>query len=110
MKKAFKSKIGFLLISILLILVSAEAYMIYTTTIAGIIAVGVLIIFFVYMYMDTLYVLTSDKKLKIFFISESIMRTKTWDEICTYQLYKNKTVMTVDELEKAKWIITYNAK
>jgi hypothetical protein len=65
MKKAFKSKIGFLLISILLILVSAEAYMIYTMTIAGIIAVGVLIIFFVYMYMDTLYVLTSDKKLKI---------------------------------------------
>jgi len=64
MKKAFKSKIGFLLISILLILVSAEAYMIYTMTIAGIIAVGVLIIFFVYMYMDTLYVLTSDKKIE----------------------------------------------
>jgi len=65
MKKAFKSKIGFLLGSALLILVCAEAFMIYTMTIVGIIAIGLLIIFFIYMYMDTLYVLTSDKKLKI---------------------------------------------
>ena len=65
MRKAFKSKIGFLLGSVLLILLSAEAFMIYTMTITGIIAIGVLIIFFIYMYMDTLYVLTSDKKLKI---------------------------------------------
>lgn len=65
MKKAFKSKIGFLLVSLLLILAFAEAYMIYTSTIIGIIAVGVFIIFFIYMYIDTLYVLTNDKKLKI---------------------------------------------
>ena len=65
MKKAFKSKVDFLLLPVLLILVAAEAYMIYTMNIVGIIAVGIFILFFVYLYLDTLYILTNDNKLEI---------------------------------------------
>ena len=62
MKKAFKSKIDILFLSLLLILISVEAYMLFTMTVLGIIITGLFILFFVYLYLDTLYVLTSDKK------------------------------------------------
>jgi len=105
MKKAFKSKIGFLLGSVLLILVCAEAFMIYAMTVVGIIAVGLLIIFFVYMYMDTLYVLTTDKKLKIksgFFFHREIY-IKSIRKVRSVRHLRASPALSSDRLE-----ISYN--
>jgi len=66
MKKAFKSKVDFLLLlPVLLVLFAAEAYMVYQKMIVGIIAIGILFSFLIYLYLDTLYVLTNDNKLRI---------------------------------------------
>jgi hypothetical protein len=105
MKKAFKSKIGFLLISALLILLFTEAYMIYTMIVAGIIIVGLLIMFFVYMYMDTLYVLTADKKLKIksgFFFHREIY-IKSIRKVRRVKHHRASPALSSDRLE-----ISYN--
>ena len=66
MKKTFKSKVDLLvLLPILAVLVTAEAYMISDKIIIGAIAIGVLAVFVIYMCIDTLYVVTGDDKLKI---------------------------------------------
>jgi len=65
MKKAFKSKVDFLLLPLLLILLAGEAYMIYSKMIIGAVLLGALMLFLIYMYLDTLYVLTNDNILKI---------------------------------------------
>lgn len=48
---------------------------------------------------DTLY---------LFFITESIMRTKSWNEICKSQLYKEKFILTEDILDSVKWRLVYD--
>lgn len=49
----------------------------------------------------------NNKKIILFFIKESTMRTKTWEEICRYQLYERKLVYTEAELDLMDWLVTY---
>jgi hypothetical protein len=49
--------------------------------------------------MDSLY---------LFFIAESTIRTKSWSEICKYQLYRKKIVLTEDILDSLKWKVVYD--
>lgn len=49
-----------------------------------------------------------DGKVRFFFISERVMRTKSWDEIYESQLYKSKVVRSQDELRRSNWVVTYN--
>jgi hypothetical protein len=66
MKKTFKSKVDFLLLlPVLILLLAAEAFMISNKMIIGIVGVGILAAFVIYMCIDTLYVFTNDNKLKI---------------------------------------------
>lgn len=66
MKKIFKSKIDTLiLIPLILILIGAEVYMIANRILVGEIAIAVFAAFVIYMYIDTMYVVTGDNKLKI---------------------------------------------
>ena len=66
MKKTFKSKVDLLvLLPVLLLIISAEAYLLSNKIFTGAIAVGVLAAFVVYTCIDTLYVVTRDDKLKI---------------------------------------------
>lgn len=46
----------------------------------------------------------------LFFIKESIMRTKKWEDICKYQLYEQKRLLTKDELNRIDWLIKYSPK
>ncbi len=48
-----------------------------------------------------------DKKLRLFFIKEHTMRTKSWEEICKAQSYANSMVLTENQLDSLKWKITY---
>jgi len=105
MNKAFKSKIDILLLSVLLILISVEAYMLYTMTILGIIIVGIFILFFVYLYLDTIYVFTSDKKLKIrigFFFHKEIY-IKSIRKVRAVRHHRASPALSSDRLE-----ISYN--
>src|SRR5215212_9879814 len=65
MKKTFKSKVDFVVLSTSLVLLAGEVYMIYRNIVIGMVAIGILILFLAYMYFDTLYTLTLDHKLKI---------------------------------------------
>ncbi len=48
-----------------------------------------------------------DKKVRLYFIKESTMRTKTWDEIYKGQLYEKKMIFTEDELTELNWEVNY---
>jgi hypothetical protein len=48
-----------------------------------------------------------DKKIVIFFIKESTMRTNTWDEICSAQLYEKAMIFSEQELDSMNWSIIY---
>lgn len=50
---------------------------------------------------------SQDKKLRLFFIKEETMRTKTWERICERQIYAKKKTLTVKDLEKTNWIVRY---
>lgn len=50
---------------------------------------------------------SNDKKLRLFFIKEETMRTKTWERICEGQIYAKKKTLTVKDLEKTNWIVKY---
>ena len=66
MKKTFKSKIDLLLlIPILVILLSVEIFMIVNVIVIGIIAAAIPLIFIAYLWIDTVYVVTDDHKLRI---------------------------------------------
>jgi membrane protein YdbS with pleckstrin-like domain len=65
MKKAFKSKVDYLFLPVVLILAIAEIYMIYLGSIIGIVLIALLVLFFIYLYFDTLYTFTSDNRLEI---------------------------------------------
>ena len=49
----------------------------------------------------------NDKKIRLFFINERVMKEKEWAEICKFDLYEKKLVLTQSELEKMNWEITY---
>lgn len=48
-----------------------------------------------------------DKKLRFFFIKESVMKGYSWEEICEQQLYEKKLVFTEEELVKMNWTVVY---
>jgi hypothetical protein len=48
-----------------------------------------------------------DNKLKLYFIKEITMRTKTWEEICKDQLYEKRVILTQQQLDNLNWRITY---
>ena len=48
-----------------------------------------------------------NNKLNLFFITESTMRKKTWDQICENQLFEKKIVVNQAELDSVCWRITY---
>ena len=49
-----------------------------------------------------------DKKIRLFFITQSTMRTKQWEEIYKKQLYEKKIVLTEKQLRDQGWKYTYN--
>jgi hypothetical protein len=48
-----------------------------------------------------------DNKLRLYFIKEITMRTKTWEEICKNGLYVKKMILSQQELDSLNWRITY---
>lgn len=50
---------------------------------------------------------SKDKKLRLFFIKEKTMRTKTWVEICSKQIYVKRMVLTLKDLERTNWNVIY---
>lgn len=50
---------------------------------------------------------SNDKKIRLYFIKESVMRTKTWNEIYKGQLYEKKMIFSEDELTKLNWEVKY---
>jgi hypothetical protein len=48
-----------------------------------------------------------DKKIKLFFIKESVMYKYHWEEICKEKLFERKMTLTVSDLEKYKWKVIY---
>lgn len=50
---------------------------------------------------------SNDKKIRLYFIKESVMRTKTWNEIYKGQLYEKKMIFSEDELSKLNWEVKY---
>jgi hypothetical protein len=66
MKKTFKSKVDtIILIPVLFVLLATEIFMIANKILVGEIAVALILAFVLYMYINTLYVVTGDDKLKI---------------------------------------------
>lgn len=49
-----------------------------------------------------------NKKIRIFYISEEIMRTNSWDKIVSGQLYIRKEIFGIEDLEPYDWTIEYN--
>jgi hypothetical protein len=48
-----------------------------------------------------------DKKLRFFFINESVMKENTWAEICKYQLFEKKITLSEEDLKKMNWCVIY---
>jgi hypothetical protein len=76
MKKIFKSKVDLrVLIPVVIVLLGSGIFFLVNKITIGAIAVVLLAAFLIYVYMDTLYELTGDNKLKIksgFFFHEEI--------------------------------------
>jgi hypothetical protein len=49
-----------------------------------------------------------DKKIRLFFIQEAIMKQYQWDEICVKKMYQKKMTLTQQDLEKVKWVVVYD--
>lgn len=104
MQKRFKSKIGFL-IPILLVLFAIEAFMIWKNNFIGIAISAVPILFVLYLYFATRYVLTHDQKLKIkigFFYSREIY-IKSIKKVRPTNNHRASPALSFDRLE-----ISYN--
>lgn len=48
-----------------------------------------------------------DNALRLYFIKEITMRTKTWKEISKNQLYEKKMILTQKQLDSLCWRVTY---
>ena len=56
----------------------------------------------------TTFIKDCDKStIKIFFIREKTMKEKRWTEIVQGQLYIKKMELSVEDLEKLDWVVTY---
>lgn len=66
MQKTFKSKVDtFILLPLIIILLGAEVFMILNRILLGEIAIALIAAFAIYMYIETLYTVTGDNKLRI---------------------------------------------
>jgi hypothetical protein len=48
-----------------------------------------------------------DKKIRLFFISEKTMRSKTWKEIINKKEYIKKVTISIDDLKNKNWMVRY---
>lgn len=66
MKKTFKSKVDpFILVALIIVLLGTEIFMIINKILTGEIVVALIAAFAIYLYIETLYTVTGDHKLKI---------------------------------------------
>ena len=104
MKKRFKSKLGFI-IPILLVLFATEAFMIWKNLFIGIAVTALPILFILYLYLATRYVVTKDQKLKIrsgFFYNKEIY-IKSIKKVRSVKNHRASPALSFDRLE-----ISYN--
>ncbi len=48
-----------------------------------------------------------DRNLRLFIIKEETMLKYTWEEICKYQMYETKLILTENELKENNWTVVY---
>jgi hypothetical protein len=48
-----------------------------------------------------------DKKIRLFFITEKVMKTKTWVDICKKKLYEKRVTLSISDLKKTNWMVRY---
>lgn len=104
MKKRFKSKLGFI-IPISLALFAIEAFMIWKNLFIGIAVTALPILFILYLYLATRYVVTKDQKLKIrsgFFYNKEIY-IKSIKKVRSVKNHRASPALSFDRLE-----ISYN--
>lgn len=51
-----------------------------------------------------------DKRLRLFFIKEETLKNFSWNDIFIWQLYEKKVILTIDEMEKTDWTVTYQSE
>lgn len=102
MKKTFKSKVDLnILLPLSFCLAAAEVFMIFQKIIIGEIAIGMLMIFLLYLFMDTFYEVTSDDKLKIksgFFFQDEIY-IKSIKKVRPIKDHRASPALSSDRLE-----------
>lgn len=54
---------------------------------------------------SNLFRMSPDEKWRFYFINDSIVKTKTWDEIVKYQLYDKKIVLDEAKMDSIGWKI-----
>ncbi len=102
MKKTFKSKVDLnILLPISILLVVIEVFMIVQKIIIGEIAIGMLMAFLIYLFMDTFYEVTNDDKLKIksgFFFRDEIY-IKSIKKVKPIKDHRASPALSSDRLE-----------
>jgi len=51
--------------------------------------------------------LCKDKRIRFFFISDSVFMNNPWDSIVKYQMYNRKLVFSEEELKRSNWSVVY---
>lgn len=106
MKKTFKSKVDLLvLLPVALFLTAAEAFMISNKILLGIILVGILTAFVIYLCLNTIYIVTGDNKLKVKsgFLFEREIYIQSIKKVKTTRDHSPSPALSFDRLE-----ISYN--
>ncbi len=50
----------------------------------------------------------TDKRIRLFFIKEETMMNNSWNDIYKWQLYEKKIILTIEEMEKNNWTVTFD--
>jgi hypothetical protein len=102
MKKTFKSKVDLLLlVPIAVLLIIASVFVIVNKMVVGEIILALLIAFLIYVYLDTLYEVTRDNKLKIksgFFFHQEIY-IKSIKKVKLTKDHRASPALSFDRLE-----------
>lgn len=48
-----------------------------------------------------------DKRIRFFFISDSVFMNNPWDTIVKYQMYNRKLIFSEEDLKENDWIVVY---
>ena len=59
---------------------------------------------------EKLKIHSSDKKIRIFILNDSIMRNLSWEDICKYQIYERKFILSEEDLKKINSTFVYIGK